>query len=84
LTRYNDEVRVVPNIINIDKIDKMLDGKHPDAMAEAKIRYRYGLFLAKPKMDPFNNVMKYTSLMDKAYEKDVPEDISDLEVLVEE
>jgi hypothetical protein len=30
LTKYNDEVRNVPNIITIDKIDKLLDGKHPD------------------------------------------------------
>ena len=30
LTQYDDNVRHVPNIVNIDKIDKMLDGKHPD------------------------------------------------------
>ena len=42
----------VPNIITIDKIDKLLDGKHPDSMHDVKHRFRLGLFLAKPKKDP--------------------------------
>ncbi len=30
LQQYKDNVRHVPNILTIDKIDKLLEGKHPD------------------------------------------------------
>ena len=30
LTRYNDNVKHVPNIITIDKIEQLLEGKQPD------------------------------------------------------
>ena len=33
LTRYNDRVDHVPNIITVDKIESMLEGKHPDDMS---------------------------------------------------
>lgn len=52
LTKYNDQVRHVPNILTIDKIDKILDGRHPDNMSEVKTKFKLGLFLAKPKKDP--------------------------------
>ena len=78
LTKYNDEVRNVPNIITIDKIDKLLDGKHPDQMGDIKFRFRLGLFLAKPKKDPLTRAFLHGSLMDKAYDFDIPEDISEI------
>jgi hypothetical protein len=78
LTKYNDEVRHVPNIITIDKIDKLLDGKHPDQMGDIKFRFRLGLFLAKPKKDPLTRAFLHGSLMDKAYDFDIPEDVSEV------
>lgn len=47
LTKYNDNVTHVPNIQTIDKIDTLLDGKHPDDNTSIKARFRFGLFLAK-------------------------------------
>lgn len=47
LTRYNDNVNHVPNIITIDKIDKLLEGNHPDKMFNIRNRFKLGLFLAK-------------------------------------
>ena len=78
LTRFNDQVRHVPNIVTIDKIDKLLDGKHPDAMGDIKFRFRMGLFLAKPKKDPLTRAFLHGSLMEKAYDFDIPEDISEV------
>jgi hypothetical protein len=52
LTHYDDNVRHVPNIVNIDKIDKLLDSRHPDEFSDVKSRLKFGLFLAKPKKDP--------------------------------
>ncbi len=49
LTHYDDNVRHVPNIVNIDKIDKLLDSRHPDEFSDVKSRLKFGLFLAKPK-----------------------------------
>ena len=37
-----------------------------------------GLFLAKPKKDPLTKAFLYGSLMDKAYDFDIPEDISEI------
>lgn len=47
LTRYNDKVNHVPNIITIDKIDKLLEGNHPDRMGTIRNRFKLGLFQAK-------------------------------------
>ncbi len=71
-------MRHVPNIITIDKIDKLLEGKHPDSMGDLKFRFRMGLFLAKPKKDPLTKAFLHGSLMDKAYDFDIPEDISEI------
>lgn len=68
----------MPNIITIDKIDKLLDGKHPDGMGDIKFRFKMGLFLAKPKKDPLTRAFLHGSLMDKAYDFDIPEDISEI------
>lgn len=78
LTRYNDDVRHVPNIITIDRIDKLLDGKHPDQMGDIKHRFKLGMFLARPKKDPLTKAFLHGSLMDKAYDFDIPEDISEI------
>jgi len=51
-------VRHVPNIVTIDKIDKLLDGKHPDSMGDIKYRLRLGLYLAKPKKDPMQRAFE--------------------------
>lgn len=68
----------MPNIVTIDKIDKLLDGKHPDTMGDIKFRFRMGLFLAKPKKDPLTRAFLHGSLMEKAYDFDIPEDISEI------
>ena len=78
LTRYNNDVRHVPNIITIDRIDKLLDGKHPDQMGDIKHRFKLGMFLARPKKDPLTKAFLHGSLMDKAYDFDIPEDISEI------
>ena len=54
LTRYDDKVCHVPNIITIDKIDKLLEGNHPDKMFNIRNRFKLGLFLAKQKKDPIS------------------------------
>ena len=51
LTKYEDQVRNVPNIQTIDKIEKLLDGRHPDLMGSDKFRHRLGLYTARPKKD---------------------------------
>jgi hypothetical protein len=33
--------------MTIDKIDKLLEGKHPDKMFNIRNRFKLGLFLAK-------------------------------------
>jgi len=71
-------VRHVPNILTIDKIDKLLEGKHPDTMCDIKHRFRMGLFLAKPKKDPLTRAFLNGSMMERAYDFSVPEDISDI------
>lgn len=68
MTRYEDKVRHVPNILTIDKIDKLLDGKHPDDMVDIKNKFKYGLFLAKPKKDPLTRAFLNGSMMEKAYD----------------
>jgi len=73
LTRYEDQVRHVPNILNIDRIDKMLDGKHPDTLHDVKNRLKYGLFLAKPKKDPITNAFLSGITSEKAYDFTIPE-----------
>lgn len=78
LTRYQDNVRHVPNILTIDKIDKLLEGKHPDTMSDIKHRFRMGLFLAKPKKDPLTRAFLNGSMMERAYDFSVPEDISEM------
>ena len=78
MTRYQDNVRHVPNILTIDKIDKLLEGKHPDTMCDIKHRFRMGLFLAKPKKDPLTRAFLNGSMMERAYDFSVPEDISDI------
>lgn len=78
LTRFNDQVRHVPNIITIDKIDKLLDGKHPDQLGDIKFRFKMGLFLAKPKKDPLTKAFLHGSLMEKAYDFDIPQDITEI------
>jgi hypothetical protein len=48
LTKYGeDTVRHVPNILVIDKIDKLLEGCHPDSTTDVKSKFRLGLFLAQ-------------------------------------
>jgi hypothetical protein len=37
-----------------------------------------GLFLAKPKKDPLTKAFLHGSLMDKAYDFDIPEDITEI------
>ena len=37
----------MPNILNIDRIDKILDGKHPDDFCDLNRKAKYGLFLAR-------------------------------------
>lgn len=71
-------MRHVPNILNIDRIDKMLDGKHPDTLHDVKNRLKYGLFLAKPKKDPLTNAFLSGPLADKAYDFNIPEQISEI------
>lgn len=68
----------MPNILTIDKIDKLLDGKHPDSMSDIKNRFKLGLFLAKPKKDPLTRAFLHGSLMEKAYDFSIPEDISEV------
>ena len=67
-------MRYVPNIITIDKIDKLLDGKHPDTMGDIKFRFRLGLFLAKPKKDPMARAFVHGNLTEKAYDFEIPEE----------
>ena len=78
MTRYEDKVRHVPNILTIDKIDKLLDGKHPDEMGDIKHKFRLGLFLAKPKKDPLTRAFLNGSMMEKAYDFSIPEDPSEI------
>jgi hypothetical protein len=73
-------VRHVPNILTIDKIDKMLDGKHPDHMNDVKNRFKFGLFLAKPKKDPLTRAFLHGSLSEKAYDFNVPGQVSDVDM----
>lgn len=73
-------MRHVPNILTIDKIDKMLDGKHPDFMNDVKNRFKYGLFLAKPKKDPLTRAFLHGSLNEKAYNFTVPGQVSDVDM----
>jgi hypothetical protein len=47
-------VNHVPNIITIDKIDKLLEGEHPDKMGSIRNRFRLGLFLARKTEDPIS------------------------------
>ena len=54
LTRYNDQVNHVPNIITIDRIDKLLEGQHPDKMGSIRNRFRLGLFLGRKTEDPIS------------------------------
>jgi len=68
----------VPNIITIDKIDKLLDGRHPDGLGDVKFRFKMGLFLAKAKKDPLTKAFLHGSLMEKAYDFDIPEDLSEI------
>jgi hypothetical protein len=78
LSRYQDNVRHVPNILTIDKIDKLLEGKHPDDNNDIKNKFRYGLFLAKPKKDPLTRAFLNGSMLDKTHEFSPPEDPSEL------
>ena len=47
-------------------------------MGDIKYRFRLGLFLAKPKKDPLTRAFLHGSLMEKAYDFDIPEDISEI------
>ena len=69
----------MPNIITIDKIDKLLEGRHPDSMGDIKHRFKLGMFLAKPKKDPLTRAFLQGSMMERAYDFDVPEDISEVQ-----
>ena len=75
LTQYQDNVRHAPNILNIDRIEKLLDGKHPDMFSDVKSRIKYGLFLAKPKKDPVSN--HFSTINSKQYDFQIPEPISE-------
>lgn len=68
----------MPNILTIDKIDKLLDGKHPDEMGDIKNKFRLGMFLAKPKKDPLTRAFLNGSMMEKAYDFSVPEDPTEI------
>ena len=78
LTQHQDEVRHAPNIVNIDRIEKLLDGKHPDEFGDVKSRLKYGLFLAKPRKDPLTNAFISGPLTEKAYDFSIPEQISEI------
>ena len=62
----------MPNILTIDKIDKILDGKHPDNMTDIKSKFKLGLFLAKPKKDPLTKAFIHGSLNAKHYKFNIP------------
>lgn len=47
-------------------------------MCDIKHRFRMGLFLAKPKKDPLTRAFLNGSMMERAYDFSVPEDISDV------
>lgn len=47
-------------------------------MGDLKFRFRMGLFLAKPKKDPLTKAFLHGSLMEKAYDFDIPEDVSEI------
>ena len=47
-------------------------------MSDIKHRFRMGLFLAKPKKDPLTRAFLNGSLMERAYDFGVPEDISEI------
>lgn len=47
-------------------------------MCDIKHRFRMGLFLAKPKKDPLTRAFLNGSMMERAYDFSVPEDISDI------
>lgn len=64
--------------MTIDKIDKMLDGRHPDNLIDIKNRFSMGLYLAKPKKDPLTKAFLHGALMEKAFDFDVPDDIMEI------
>ncbi len=47
-------------------------------MGDIKHRFKLGMFLARPKKDPLTRAFLHGSLMDKAYDFDIPEDISEI------
>ena len=59
LTHYQDNVRNVPNIMNIELpiLERKLKGKHPDQFTLLKYKQLYGLFLAKTKTDPVRQAL---------------------------
>ena len=44
---YGEDVCHVPNIINIDSIGRLLEGRQPDELSAVKSRYKLGLFVAR-------------------------------------
>ena len=64
--------------MTIDKIDKLLDGRHPDEGGDIKNKFKLGMFLAKPKKDPLTRAFLNGSMMEKAYDFSVPEDPSEI------
>ena len=47
MQHYGDDVGHVPNIVMIDQIGKVLEGRRPDDMSAIKGRFKLGLFMAR-------------------------------------
>lgn len=58
----------MPNIQTIDKIEKLLDGRHPDLMGSDKFRHRLGLYTARPKKDQIEKAWQIAQQQKEAIE----------------